>query len=289
MLRSIPDPLPDDLTTPAGIREAVLRTGSRPPNAEELEIFHGQSKEDFFEAGYRRALREFALRLPWAGQAWTDSPITALGDKLDTPYPGAPIREVRAVSYDGDEYVTVDVEGVTAEVKADYLYLFPARQDWGKLLPAEALQALPRTPTEEPSPSLPPEPVLPPPPVPPPVPDPLPPELPDPLSPPPEEVTASASTPPETNTAAPAPVSAHEPEGPLRRWIYVSSRGVEGMVHAVTPQQAWQRARRHYTVRLLVSDKGAAFVASTRVDLCIRQAMADWSINRIETALRKHG
>jgi hypothetical protein len=52
-------------------------------------------------------------------KAYTDYPFTALGDK---PYKNAPIRGVRALSYDGNKYCTVEVDGQRAEVKAGYLY-----------------------------------------------------------------------------------------------------------------------------------------------------------------------
>jgi hypothetical protein len=50
---------------------------------------------------------------------YTDYPFTELGD---TPHKRAPIREVKPLSYDGDKYVKVLVEGVQSELKCGYLY-----------------------------------------------------------------------------------------------------------------------------------------------------------------------
>jgi hypothetical protein len=50
---------------------------------------------------------------------YTDYPFVELGDK---PYTIAPIRECKFVAFDGNKYVTVDVEGHRLEVKAGYIY-----------------------------------------------------------------------------------------------------------------------------------------------------------------------
>lgn len=50
---------------------------------------------------------------------YTDYPFTALGD---IPYQEAPIREVSIISYDGDKYAEISVEGVKQWVKLGYLY-----------------------------------------------------------------------------------------------------------------------------------------------------------------------
>lgn len=50
---------------------------------------------------------------------YTDYPFTELGD---TPGQSAPIREVRVLSYDGDKYCRVLVDGHKLEVKAGYIY-----------------------------------------------------------------------------------------------------------------------------------------------------------------------
>lgn len=52
-------------------------------------------------------------------KAWTDYPIEQLGDK---PYTEATMREVEILSYDGDKYFRIRVEGVETEVKAGYIY-----------------------------------------------------------------------------------------------------------------------------------------------------------------------
>jgi hypothetical protein len=52
-------------------------------------------------------------------QHWTDYPITELGD---APYREAPVRPVKPLSYDGDKYFLVDVEGVKKEIKFGYIY-----------------------------------------------------------------------------------------------------------------------------------------------------------------------
>lgn len=57
---------------------------------------------------------------------YTDYPILALGDK---PGEAAPIRECELLSYDGDKYVTVKVEGIEVEFKAGYLYIERGRFD----------------------------------------------------------------------------------------------------------------------------------------------------------------
>lgn len=57
-------------------------------------------------------------------QAWTDCPIEELGD---APGETAPIREVRVIGSDGDKYSTVEVEGITTEIKSGYVYPEPRR------------------------------------------------------------------------------------------------------------------------------------------------------------------
>jgi hypothetical protein len=56
--------------------------------------------------------------------AWTDYPITELGD---TSGEIAPIRSVSVVGWDGDKYATVIVEGIRTEIKRGYLYAAPGR------------------------------------------------------------------------------------------------------------------------------------------------------------------
>jgi hypothetical protein len=52
-------------------------------------------------------------------QLYTDYPFTELGD---APGQAAPIREVRVLSYDGNKYCRVLVDGHKLEVKAGYIY-----------------------------------------------------------------------------------------------------------------------------------------------------------------------
>jgi len=57
-------------------------------------------------------------------QLWTDYPVVELGD---TPGREAPIRPVAILSYDGNKYCRVLVEGVEIEIKAGYIYKQPGR------------------------------------------------------------------------------------------------------------------------------------------------------------------
>ena len=50
---------------------------------------------------------------------YTDYPFTELGDKSGKE---APIRKVMPVSYDGDKYVKVLVDGIYSEIKSGYIY-----------------------------------------------------------------------------------------------------------------------------------------------------------------------
>lgn len=52
-------------------------------------------------------------------KAYTDYPFIELGD---TSGKEAPVRECVILSYDGDKYCTVLVEGIHGEVKSGYLY-----------------------------------------------------------------------------------------------------------------------------------------------------------------------
>lgn len=56
--------------------------------------------------------------------AWTDYPIAELGDPSGLR---APVRACLVLSYDGNKYCRISVEGVTTEVKAGYLYRRPGR------------------------------------------------------------------------------------------------------------------------------------------------------------------
>lgn len=57
-------------------------------------------------------------------KAFTDYPIVELGDIAGEE---APVREVEILSYDGNKYCEVLVEGVILEIKSGYLYLEPGR------------------------------------------------------------------------------------------------------------------------------------------------------------------
>ncbi len=74
-------------------------------------------------------------------KAWTDYPFVELGD---IPLAEAPVREVEVIEYDGDKYVTICVNGVTASVKSGYLY---AREGRYGTVPKVRTSDLPRKPT----------------------------------------------------------------------------------------------------------------------------------------------
>jgi hypothetical protein len=57
-------------------------------------------------------------------KAYTDYPFTFLGD-IEGQI--APIRECEVLSYDGDKYCKIIVEGHTTEIKAGYIYPVPGR------------------------------------------------------------------------------------------------------------------------------------------------------------------
>lgn len=52
-------------------------------------------------------------------KAWTDYPIEELGD---IPGNEAPVRRCKIVSYDGDKYCRISVNGARETVKRGYLY-----------------------------------------------------------------------------------------------------------------------------------------------------------------------
>lgn len=52
-------------------------------------------------------------------KAYTDYPFRILGD---IPGINGPIREVEIISYDGDKYCRIIVEGLETEIKSGYLY-----------------------------------------------------------------------------------------------------------------------------------------------------------------------
>jgi hypothetical protein len=57
-------------------------------------------------------------------KAFTDYPFTELGD---TSGQLAPVRQVTVKGWDGDKYVTIEVEGKITTVKYGYLYSTPGR------------------------------------------------------------------------------------------------------------------------------------------------------------------
>lgn len=75
-------------------------------------------------------------------KAFTDYPFTELGDEA---YKLAPVREVEVVSYDGNKYCKIIVEGVECEVKAGYLYKNNARYESAKFFSWGEFEALPET------------------------------------------------------------------------------------------------------------------------------------------------
>jgi hypothetical protein len=74
---------------------------------------------------------------------WTDYPVVALGD---TPSELAPIRECEPLSYDGDKYVTVRVQGIVTDFKSGYLYPRHQRAGVGPAVSRAFLESLPVTP-----------------------------------------------------------------------------------------------------------------------------------------------
>jgi hypothetical protein len=73
-------------------------------------------------------------------KAWTDYPITALGDDEGKR---APVRECEVLRYDGDKYADVLVGGVETSFKAGYLYSKPGRCGEVPTIPFDALDLLP--------------------------------------------------------------------------------------------------------------------------------------------------
>jgi len=59
-------------------------------------------------------------------QVFTDYPITELGDK---EFKEAPIRQCELLSYDGNKYCNVKVEGIKKEIKCCYIY--PQKSRYG--------------------------------------------------------------------------------------------------------------------------------------------------------------
>ena len=70
-------------------------------------------------------------------EVYTDYPFKELGDE---PYRKAPIRKVSVLSWDGDKYCRIIVDGFETEVKAGYLYTSYGR--YGEV-PSVKLEYLP--------------------------------------------------------------------------------------------------------------------------------------------------
>jgi hypothetical protein len=70
---------------------------------------------------------------------WTDYPIKQLGDE---PHKMAPVRQCELLSYDGDKYVAVLVDGIEATFKAGYLYTAPGRAGEVPAVSRAALSAI---------------------------------------------------------------------------------------------------------------------------------------------------
>lgn len=72
---------------------------------------------------------------------YTDMPFLELGDIPNTV---APVREVDAVSYDGDKYVRVLFNYKLLELKSGFLYLIPGRYGNVPVVDVRTLLTLPR-------------------------------------------------------------------------------------------------------------------------------------------------
>lgn len=72
-----------------------------------------------------------------AKKAFTDYPITALGDVAGER---APIRECVPINYDGDKYSVIQVEGILVTLKAGYIYTTPCRCGEGVVVPPKSYQ-----------------------------------------------------------------------------------------------------------------------------------------------------
>ena len=72
-------------------------------------------------------------------KAWTDYPFTQLGDEAGKE---APIRPIDVLSYDGDKYCYIVVEGIHTEIKSGYIYNEPGRCQQVKSLTVKQLREL---------------------------------------------------------------------------------------------------------------------------------------------------
>jgi len=74
-------------------------------------------------------------------KAWTDYPITELGDM---PCTKAPIRECTIIDFDRDKYCHVIINGITEHIKYGYLYKKPGRAGEARTFPYNLLCKLPK-------------------------------------------------------------------------------------------------------------------------------------------------
>ena len=74
-------------------------------------------------------------------KAYTDYPFKVLGD---TPGAIAPIRKIKVLSYDGDKYCMIKVDGHYEEIKSGYIYLQPGRAGEVPSIDRSFLKLLPR-------------------------------------------------------------------------------------------------------------------------------------------------
>ena len=71
-------------------------------------------------------------------KALTDYPFELLGDKAGEE---APIRQITVISYDGDKYCKIRVEGINENIKRGYIYQMPKANEL-KIIPANDLPKL---------------------------------------------------------------------------------------------------------------------------------------------------
>ena len=72
-------------------------------------------------------------------KAYTDYPFTLLGDE---PCKEAPIREIEVLSYDGNKYCKIIVNGVHEEIKSGYIYNEKGRFGEVKSITKKQLESL---------------------------------------------------------------------------------------------------------------------------------------------------
>lgn len=72
-------------------------------------------------------------------KAWTDYPFTWLGD---TAGEISPVREIKVLSYDGNKYCRIMVNGGEDEIKSGYIYQSEGRYGEVPCLTREQLLSL---------------------------------------------------------------------------------------------------------------------------------------------------